>query len=69
MPSERALRYGNNPHQGGASFTAPPGVIDVLNGDPSYINLLDTLTGWQMTRDLSSVTGEVAAVFDNRSMI
>jgi phosphoribosylaminoimidazolecarboxamide formyltransferase/IMP cyclohydrolase len=62
MPGDHALRYGNNPHQGGAGFTAPPGFIEVLNGVPSYINLLDILTGWQMTRDLSAVTGDVAAV-------
>ena len=62
MPSgHHALRYGNNPHQKRAGFSAPPGVIDVLNGEPSYINLLDVLTGWQMTRDLWSLTGCVAA--------
>ena len=56
------LRYGNNPHQTKASFSAPPNFVEILNGDPSYINILDILTGWQMTRDLTSVTGEVAAV-------
>lgn len=62
MPRHHALRYGNNPHQHLASFAAPPGVMDVLNGVPSYINILDILTGWQMTRDVSSLTGMPAAV-------
>lgn len=62
MPTNTTLRYGSNPHQKRASFTAPEGAIDVLNGAPSYINLLDVLTGWQMTRDLALVSGGVAAV-------
>src|SRR6185503_4299245 len=35
--------------------------LRVLNGAPSYINLLDALTGWQLVRELSSLTGETAA--------
>ena len=63
MPINQApLRYGNNPHQKPASYSSAPGVIDVLNGEPSYINLLDILTGWQMIRDAFTLTGAVAAV-------
>lgn len=62
MPVEQLLRYGNNPHQQRASFAARSGVIDVLNGQPSHINLLDILTGWQMTRDVFTLSGIPAAV-------
>jgi phosphoribosylaminoimidazolecarboxamide formyltransferase / IMP cyclohydrolase len=57
------LRYGCNPHQGAAVLRmeddATP--LRVLNGAPSYINLLDALTGWQLVRELSSLTGKTAA--------
>jgi AICAR transformylase/IMP cyclohydrolase PurH len=33
----------------------------VLNGEASYINILDALTGWQLVRELAAVTGKVAA--------
>lgn len=62
MLIEHPLRYGLNPHQDKSAFSAPPDSIDILNGSPSYINILDILTGWQLTRDLSSVTNNVAAV-------
>lgn len=62
MPSDHALRYGTNPHQVPASFKAPSGFIEFLNGEPSYINLMDILTGWQMTRELSQMSGSVSAV-------
>lgn len=58
------LRYGCNPHQGDASVspidptTAP---ISILNGAPSFINLLDALNGWQLVREMRSATGLVAA--------
>jgi phosphoribosylaminoimidazolecarboxamide formyltransferase / IMP cyclohydrolase len=61
MPGDHVLRYGTNPHQASASYFAPPGLIEILNGNPSYINLLDILTGWQMTRDVSLATGMVSA--------
>jgi AICAR transformylase/IMP cyclohydrolase PurH len=32
-----------------------------LNGEPSYINVLDALTGWQLVRDLAAVTRKPAA--------
>ena len=58
------LKYGCNPHQGYASIsamdpTAAP--IRVLNGAPSFINLLDALNGWQLVREARSATGLVAA--------
>lgn len=35
--------------------------LRVLNGEPSYINLLDALTGWQLVRELARATGKAAA--------
>jgi phosphoribosylaminoimidazolecarboxamide formyltransferase / IMP cyclohydrolase len=35
--------------------------IEVLNGAPGYINLLDALNAWQLVRELRSVTGLPAA--------
>jgi len=35
--------------------------VRVLNGAASYINILDALTAWPLVRELSSVTGKVAA--------
>ena len=57
------LRYGSNPHQGHALLRLPESdsPLRVLNGAPSYINILDALTAWPLVRELSSVTGKVAA--------
>jgi AICAR transformylase/IMP cyclohydrolase PurH len=58
------LKYGANPHQGFASIepvasgTQP---IEVLNGRPSYINLLDALNAWQLVREARAATGLAAA--------
>ncbi|GAA1558064.1 phosphoribosylaminoimidazolecarboxamide formyltransferase [Kribbella hippodromi] len=55
------LRYGMNPHQA-ASFTpvgSPP--FKVVAGEPSYINLLDALTGWQLVREAARAFGVPAA--------
>jgi phosphoribosylaminoimidazolecarboxamide formyltransferase/IMP cyclohydrolase len=63
VPDEIALRYGLNPHQGDARARAlcdrlP---IEILNGQPGYINLLDALQGWQLVLDVSAVLGRTAA--------
>lgn len=62
MPSDSTFRYGNNPHQQRAQFTGPPGAVEVVNGFPSYTNLLDIITGWQIARDANTLTGKPAAV-------
>jgi AICAR transformylase/IMP cyclohydrolase PurH len=53
------LRYGCNPHQKPARLTldADPAPLQVLNGSPSYINLLDALGAWQLVRELRLATG------------
>ncbi len=55
------LKYGCNPHQKPATFSAPEGAFQVLNGAPGYINLLDALNGWQLVRELRAATGTPAA--------
>jgi phosphoribosylaminoimidazolecarboxamide formyltransferase/IMP cyclohydrolase len=58
------LKYGANPHQSFAAAepldpaTAP---VAVLNGNPSYINLLDALNAWQLVREAKLATGLPAA--------
>ncbi len=56
------LRYGMNPHQAARvlpSAAATP--VRVVSGEPSFINLLDALTGWQLVREASAATKTVAA--------
>lgn len=58
------LKYGINPHQGSASAEPVAGgrlPIEVLNGRPSYINLLDALNAWQLVREARAATGLAAA--------
>lgn len=59
---ELALRYGMNPHQKPARVYAEGGLpLRVLNGAPGYINLLDTLNGWQLVRELKEALSLPAA--------
>ncbi|NUS12898.1 MAG: phosphoribosylaminoimidazolecarboxamide formyltransferase [Streptomyces sp.] len=58
------LRYGTNPQQTTASAApvrAGAWPVRVLNGEPSYINLLDALSGWQLVRDAAGALGRPAA--------
>lgn len=60
---EVSLKYGCNPHQEHASLTDPNDqpVLEFLNGNPGYINLLDALRGWQLVKDLRAAAGLPAA--------
>ncbi len=62
MP-DLALKYGCNPHQGHARlrFGGSTLPLQVLNGSPSYINILDALTAWPLVRELQASTGKTAA--------
>ena len=52
------LKYGLNPNQKGAYVFRRGGLpIDILNGRPGYINLLDALNGWQLVSELRKATG------------
>ncbi|HOP74966.1 MAG TPA: phosphoribosylaminoimidazolecarboxamide formyltransferase [Bacillota bacterium] len=54
---ELILKYGNNPHQNPARIYAQDGVlpIEILNGNPGYINLLDAFNSWQLVKELKAV--------------
>jgi phosphoribosylaminoimidazolecarboxamide formyltransferase/IMP cyclohydrolase len=58
------LKYGANPHQSFAELVpldAGTEPVEVLNGNPSYINLLDALNAWQLVREARLATGLAAA--------
>ena len=60
--SEIALKYGCNPNQGNARVLFDGEMpLKVLNGKPSYINILDCLAAWQVARELRAATGLAAA--------
>ena len=58
------LKYGCNPNQKPSRVYMENGKdlpIEVLNGRPGYINLLDALNGWQLVSELKKATGLPAA--------
>lgn len=58
------LKYGCNPNQKPSRIFMEDGSdlpIEVLNGKPGYINLLDAFNGWQLVRELKKATGLCAA--------
>ena len=63
MTNEIELRYGMNPHQKPARVFVNQGAlpIEILNGTPGYINLLDALNSWQLVRELKQAVGLPAA--------
>ena len=61
---ELALKYGCNPNQKPSRVFMADGSelpIEVMNGRPGYINLLDALNSWQLVRELREATGLPAA--------
>lgn len=64
MANEMLLKYGCNPNQKPSRVFMENGgdlPIEVLNGKPGYINLLDAFNGWQLVRELKAATGYCAA--------
>ena len=64
MPSPGIMRYGCNPHQTEASYFLRSGEklpLDVLNGSPSYINLMDALNSWPLVQELKQALNLPAA--------
>lgn len=58
------LKYGCNPHQEFAlaePLDGGTGPVQLLNGTPSMINLLDALNAWQLVRELQRALGLPAA--------
>ena len=64
MSNEMLLKYGCNHNQKPSRVFMEDGSelpIEVLNGKPGYINLLDAFNGWQLVRELKKATGMPAA--------
>lgn len=64
MANEMLLKYGCNPNQKPSRVFMEDGKdlpIEVLNGKPGYINLLDAFNGWQLVRELKKAIGMCAA--------
>ena len=62
--NEMQLKYGCNPNQKPSRIFMQDGSdlpIEVLNGKPGYINLLDAFNGWQLVSELKKATGLCAA--------
>ena len=60
MSNEMQLKYGCNPNQKPSRIymeNASELPIEVLNGKPGYINLLDAFNGWQLVKELKKATG------------
>jgi phosphoribosylaminoimidazolecarboxamide formyltransferase/IMP cyclohydrolase len=50
------MKYGCNPHQKPARLviSQEPSPLQILNGRPGYINMLDALGAWQLVRELKA---------------
>ncbi len=62
--NELMLKYGCNPNQKPSRIFMEDGgdlPIEVLNGKPGYINLLDAFNSWQLVTELKKATGYCAA--------
>ncbi len=60
---ELSLKYGCNPNQKPSRIFMTDGdlPIEVLNGRPGYINLLDDFNSWQLVKELKKATGLASA--------
>lgn len=61
---ELQLKYGCNPNQKPSRIYMADGgelPIEVLNGNPGYINFLDAFNSWQLVSELKAATGLPAA--------
>lgn len=56
---ELALKYGCNPNQKPSRIFIETGElpIEVINGNPGYINFMDALNSWQLVKELKAATG------------
>ncbi|MFT5087374.1 MAG: phosphoribosylaminoimidazolecarboxamide formyltransferase/IMP cyclohydrolase [Candidatus Latescibacterota bacterium] len=64
MPAESMMRYGCNPNQKDARFYMRDGSdlpLKIINGAPSYINLMDALNAWPLVRELKQALDLPAA--------
>jgi len=57
------LKYGMNPNQKYAEILEKKSLlpIEILNGKPGFINILDALNAWQLVKELNKATEKPAA--------
>ena len=55
------LKYGCNPHQKANLTFAGNSPLQILNGCPGYINILDALSAWQLVKEMKRSTGIASA--------
>jgi phosphoribosylaminoimidazolecarboxamide formyltransferase/IMP cyclohydrolase len=48
------LKYGMNPYQDYAEVVDPGNALELKNGNPSVINVLDALNSWQLVKEASA---------------
>ena len=61
---EYEVKYGCNPNQKPAKIYMENGAelpIEILNGRPGYINLLDAMNSWQLVKEIKDALGLCAA--------
>lgn len=61
---ELTVKYGCNPHQKPSRIYMKNGgelPVEILNGNPSYINFADALNSWQLVKELKSALNLPAA--------
>ena len=60
---ELKLRYGCNPYQDMAYCCSinDKFPIQILNGKPGYINLLDAFNSWQLVKEISELTNKITS--------
>ncbi len=63
MANELSLKYGCNPNQKPARIFMQEGdlPLEILSGNPGFINFLDALNSWQLVKELKTATGLPAA--------
>ncbi len=64
MMREYELKYGCNPNQKPAKIYMHDGSeipMEIVNGRPGYINLLDALNSWQLVKEIKDALGMPAA--------
>lgn len=57
------LKYGMNPNQAYAEVVEneKPLPLQILNGNPGFINILDALNAWQLVKELKNATNKPSA--------
>jgi phosphoribosylaminoimidazolecarboxamide formyltransferase/IMP cyclohydrolase len=60
---ELTIKYGCNPHQKPSRIYMKSGELplEIISGNPSYINFADALNAWQLVKELKEATGLPAA--------